>query len=99
MDALRRRLRDGAVGEAVADYGTLLPRSDAPGIPELPRRLLEGWTRRAVLASDDAELLWAWLGTPTGAEDLPAWKRFLAELPVDDGRRGLAAARLARLRG
>ncbi len=81
VDALRRRLRDGAVGEAVADYGTLLPRSDAPGITEL-RDELEGWTRRAVLAGDDAELLWAWLGTPAGAEDLPAWKRFLAELPV-----------------
>ena len=95
--ALRARLRDGRVAEALAGYGTVLPRSEAPGVAEL-RDELEGWARRAALAGDDAEILWSWLQTPAGAEDLQAWKRFLAELPATDGRRGLAAQRLARLR-
>ena len=95
--ALRAQLRDGRVAEALAGYGTVLPRSEAPGVAEL-RDELEGWARRAALAGDDAEILWSWLQTPAGAEDLQAWKRFLAELPATDGRRGLAAQRLARLR-
>ena len=91
-------LRQGRAPEAAARYrGPLLPRSEAPGIVELQREL-DGWIRRAVLAGDDSETLWSWLATSSGAEDLPAWKRFLANVPFDDGRRGLAAARLERLR-
>jgi hypothetical protein len=95
---VRRQLRDGRVDAALAGYrGQLLPRSEAPGIAEL-RDELEGWTRRAVLASDDVETRWSWLETTSGREDLQVWKLFLAGLPPEDGRRGLAAARLARLR-
>jgi hypothetical protein len=50
------------------------------------------------MSAEDPDALWSWLNTPPGAEDLPAWKRFLSNVPPDDGRRGLAAARLARLR-
>jgi hypothetical protein len=75
----------------------VLPRSEAPGIVELQREL-DGWIRRAVLAGDDSETLWNWLATSSGAEDLPAWKRFLASVPFEDGRSSLAAARLERLR-
>jgi hypothetical protein len=44
------------------------------------------------------EAMWSWLTTPSGHEDLQTWKRLLANLPAEDGRRGLAAARLERLR-
>ena len=91
-------LRQGRAPEAAARYrGPLLLRSEAPGIVELQREL-DGWIRRTVLAGNDPETLWSWLATSSGAEDLPAWKRFLASVPFEDGRRGLAAARLERLR-
>jgi hypothetical protein len=95
---LQALLRAGRARDAAARYrGRVLPRSEAPGIVDI-RDELEGWTRRAVMASDDIETLWSWLTTPSGEEDLPAWKRFLTNLPATDGRRGLAAARLERLR-
>jgi hypothetical protein len=95
---VRRLLEAGRVGDAVARYpGALLPRSEAPGVAEI-RQELDGWIRRSVMGAEDVEALWAWLGTPSGADDLSAWKRFLANLPYGDGRRGLAAARLERLR-
>jgi hypothetical protein len=91
-------LRDGEVAEAVGRYrGPVLPRSEAPGVADL-RDELDGWTRRAVMASDDLEALWTWLTTPSGENDIQAWKRFLSSVPPEDGRRGLAAARLERLR-
>jgi hypothetical protein len=91
-------LRDGEVAEAVSRYrGPVLPRSEAPGVADL-RDELDGWTRRAVMASDDLEALWTWLTTPSGEDDMQAWKRFLSSVPPEDGRRGLAAARLERLR-
>jgi transcriptional regulator of acetoin/glycerol metabolism len=95
---VQQLLRDGHPDEAVARYpGPLMPRSEAPGVMVL-REELDGWTRRAVMTNDDVEPLWSWLNTPSGDEDLHAWKRFLANLPHADGRRGLAAARLERLR-
>jgi hypothetical protein len=98
VTAVQQLLRDGRAADAAARYpGPLLPRSDAPGIVDL-RRELEGWLRRSLLAGDDVEALWSWLTTASGGEDVQAWKRFLANLPHEDGRRGLAAARLERLR-
>lgn len=95
---LRRLLSDSRTTEALGAYpGPLLPRSDAPGVIDL-RNEIDDWVRRSVMSADDPEALWRWLSTPSGAEDMPAWKRFLANLEADDGRRGLAAARLARLR-
>jgi hypothetical protein len=98
VGALRQRLLEGdARGAAALFEGPVLPRSEAPGVVEL-RDELDGWIRRTVMAAEDLEALWSWLNTPAGEEDLFAWKRFLSNLPAQDGRRGLAAARLVRLR-
>lgn len=50
------------------------------------------------MTADDCDALWAWVLTPGGAEDLPAWKRLLAGLEFTDPRRALAASRTAELR-
>jgi hypothetical protein len=95
---LTRLLEEGRVREAAELHGdVLLPRSEAPGVIAL-RDDLEGWTRRAVMTSDDAEALWAWARSRPGEGDLPAWVRFLSNVPYRDGRRALAAARVAELR-
>jgi hypothetical protein len=95
---LKRLLEDGRVREAAELHsGVLLPGSEAPGVVEL-RDELEGWTRHAVMTADDAEALWAWVSSPPGQGDLPAWVRFLSTVPYEDGRRALAAARVAGLR-
>ena len=91
-------LEEGRAEEAVSHYpGPMLPRSDAPGVVEL-RTELEGWMRRSVMTTDDVEPLWSWLHTPSGEDDAAAWRRFLAAVPYEDGRRGQAATRLERLR-
>jgi hypothetical protein len=95
---VQRLLRDGRVDDATALYrGPLLPRSDAPGVADL-RDELDDWTRRAAVTCDNAEALWNWLNTPSGQDDIPAWKRLLTIIPHNDGRRALAGARLDRLR-
>jgi hypothetical protein len=91
-------LRDGAVREAAEAYaGVLLPGSDAPGVVE-ERERLEGWLRQAVMTADDPDPLWAWVHTPSGCDDLQAWKRLLTHLEFRDPRRSLAAARVRSLR-
>lgn len=95
---VERLLRAGQPCEAAQRYtAPLLPRSEAPGVVET-REELDAWVRRAVLAAEDREALWAWLQSSSGRDDLPAWKRFLADLEFDDPRRALAASRLAHLR-
>jgi hypothetical protein len=95
---VQRRLRAGATLEAAQTYrAPLLPGSDAPGVVAL-RDELDGWMRRAVLADEDAETLWAWLESVSGHDDLAAWKRFLAAVDFSDPRRALAACRLEQLR-
>lgn len=95
---VERLLRDGRADDAAALYGgPLLPRSDAPGVVDL-RSELDDWMRRAALAADDSEAIWNWVNTSSGQDDIPAWKRLLTIIPHHDGRRALAAARLARLR-
>jgi len=92
-------LRAGAVREAAVRYaGPLLPTSDAPGIVR-ERDGLDGWLRQAVMTAEDPEALWAWVHTPSGDDDLAAWKRLLAHLEFRDPRRSRAAARVAQLRG
>ena len=89
--AARRALRSGQVAEALrACAGPLLPRSDAPEIRELRDELAAG-LRRAVLDSDDVELLAAFATHPLGADDLEAHDRLVEELP-----RTTPAARLRR---
>jgi hypothetical protein len=88
----------GAIREAAARYdGPLLPHSEAPGIVR-DREALDAWLRNAVMTADDEEALWAWVQCPSGRDDLPAWKRLLAELDFRDPRRSLAAAQVGSLR-
>ena len=95
---VRALLSQGAVADAASAYpGPLLPDSQAPGI-ERAREELDSWLRQAVVTSDDAEALWAWVRSPGGELDLLAWRRLLAALDYTDARRSLAAARTAALR-
>jgi hypothetical protein len=91
-------LANGRVRDAAERYpGPLLPSSEAPGVVR-ERERLEAWLRQAVMTDDDPEALWAWVQTPGGEGDLPAWKRLLTRLQFHDPRRSRAAARVGELR-
>jgi hypothetical protein len=91
-------LERGLVREAAERYQRpLLPNSEAPGVVRA-REALEGWLRHAVMTSDDAEALWAWVRSTSGRDDLAGWKRLLANLTYHDPRRSLAASRVRALR-
>jgi hypothetical protein len=95
---VRALLGRGAVVDAAAAYaGPLLPESTAPGIVRA-RDELDGWLRQAVITSEDADALWSWVRSPSGEDDLVAWRRLLAALEYTDARRSLAASRTATLR-
>ena len=99
-DATRVRslLSRGAARQAMESYGgSLLPRSQAPGVVR-ERDALDCWLRHAVMTADDDELLWMWVRSPSGCEDFGAWKRLVAHLGFRDPRRSLAAAQVALLR-
>ncbi|BCZ86837.1 hypothetical protein TthAA37_10350 [Thermus thermophilus] len=84
-------------GGALARYrGPLLPQSQAPGVETL-RAELEEALRRAVLAQGEVESLFL-LAERLG-EDLEVWEALLERLPLQDPRRPIAQARVARLRG
>jgi hypothetical protein len=88
----------GAVRAAAEHYaGPLLPHSEAPGVVR-ERDELDGWLRQAVMTADDDPALWAWVQSPSGRDDLPAWKRLLGRLEFEDPRRSLAAAHVGALR-
>jgi hypothetical protein len=98
LTLIRSLLDRGAIREAAEHYeGPLLPHSEAPGIVR-ERDALEAWLRHAVMTGEDAEALWAWVHTPSGRDDLPAWKRLLSKLDFSDPRRSLAAAQVGSLR-
>jgi hypothetical protein len=98
VERIRGLLAQGAVREAAERYqGKLLPHSWAPGVVRW-RDALDAWMRHAVMTADDRAALWAWLRSPSGSEDVLAWKRLLAHLSFHDPRRSLAAARLRSLR-
>jgi hypothetical protein len=91
-------LDHGDVREAAERYkGPLLPHSEAPGVVR-DREALDAWLRQAVITSDDVPTLWAWVQSPSGKDDLLAWKRLLAGLDYADPRRNLAAAQVGSLR-
>jgi hypothetical protein len=91
-------LAAGCAREAAERYpGPLLPSSEAPGVVR-ERERLDRWLRQAAMTDDDPEALWAWVQTPTGDDDLPAWKRLLTRLKFHDPRRARCAARLGELR-
>ena len=98
MRRIEALLAAGAVREAAEAYaGPLLPGSEAPGVVR-ERDRLDAWMHHAVMSSDDADALWAWVQSPPGADDRAAWKRLLGRLDFHDPRRSLCAARLAGLR-
>jgi hypothetical protein len=98
LGRVQELLRRGEVTRAAEEYqGPLLPRSQAPGVVR-ERDALERWMRHAVMTADDREALWAWLQSPAGRDDLPAWKALLAHLEYRDPRRSRAAARVGHLR-
>jgi hypothetical protein len=91
-------LRTGAVRRAAEEYpGPLLPGSEAPAIVHA-REQLDAWLRQAVMTANDSDALWAWVNSPTGSDDLGAWKRLLSGLEFRDPRRSLCAARVGDLR-
>jgi hypothetical protein len=91
-------LRTGAVREAAEQYpGPLLPDSEAPAIVDA-REQLDAWLRQAVMTSGDADAVWAWVNSPTGRDDVAAWKRLLSQLEFRDPRRSLCASRVGELR-
>ncbi|GAA1875310.1 GAF domain-containing protein [Pseudonocardia ailaonensis] len=94
---VRRALQDGRVAEALkACAGPLLPRSDAPEIRGV-RDELEVGLRRAVLESDDVELVHSFTTHRMGRDDLEAHELLVDLLPVGDPRRAVAESRVARL--
>ncbi len=95
---VRSLLEAGHLGEAVErHHAGILPQSEAPGVVR-EREQLGHWLRQAVLSSDDAEVLWSWLSSPAGEDDLIAWRRLLPKLAVRDARRPFALARTEALR-
>jgi len=98
IERVRALLGRNAVRDAAAAYpGPLLPASVAPGIVRA-REELDAWLRQAVITSGDHDALWAWVRSPSGEDDLLAWRRLLAALEYTDARRPLAVARMAALR-
>jgi hypothetical protein len=86
------------VREAVEHYeAPMLPHSEAPGIVRA-REELDAWVRQAAMSAEGRDVLWAWVQCASGRDDLPAWKRLLADLEFRDPRRSLAAAHLQSLR-
>jgi hypothetical protein len=92
-DALRRGEVSVALGHAA---GTVLPRSEAPGVTEI-RRQLDAALREAVLEDAGIEDLWGYLGRPEAAGDLELWMTALKMLPAQSPRRSLAVSTVERL--
>ncbi|MFD3613400.1 GAF domain-containing protein [Streptomyces atroolivaceus] len=94
FDTVARRLESGAVAAALGAYaGPLLPRSQAPAVVRLRRRIA-GQLRAALIARGDPGLLADWAYSPWGAEDLPVWRALAAAAPPDRRAALLARARV-----
>ncbi|MCZ2846463.1 GAF domain-containing protein [Modestobacter sp. VKM Ac-2978] len=92
-----RALAARHVGAALsACRGPVLPRSEAPTIRQLSDELTAG-LRRAVLATDDPELLHTFSTHPLGEHDGAVHDRLAELLPPADPRSAAVAARRARL--
>ncbi|MEU9094258.1 GAF domain-containing protein [Streptomyces sp. NPDC087901] len=93
FDAVVRRLESGAVAAALGNYaGPLLPRSQAPAVVRLRRRII-GQLRAALIARGDPGLLADWAYSPWGADDLPVWRALAAAAPPERRAALLARAR------
>ncbi|MFH8760521.1 GAF domain-containing protein [Streptomyces atroolivaceus] len=93
FDTVARRLESGAVAAALGAYaGPPLPRSQAPAVVRLRRRIA-GQLRAALIARGDPGLLADWAYSPWGAEDLPVWRALAAAAPPERRAALLARAR------
>jgi tetratricopeptide (TPR) repeat protein len=89
-------LNRGEVGAALAAYkGVLLPQSEAPGIEEL-RHELEEELRRAVMTSNNPDLLFAL--SSLLPDDLELLEQLVGLLPHTDWRSSVVLSRTERLR-
>jgi hypothetical protein len=87
----------GRLAEALDRYaGPLLPGSEVPLVQEARQRLDDG-LREAILASGAPALIEAWLGNPSGEDDVEACRALVARLGDEDLRRPAAISRLRRL--
>ncbi|MBS1890711.1 MAG: GAF domain-containing protein [Actinobacteria bacterium] len=92
-------IRRGRTREAFERYpGPMLPFSEAPAIVEA-REALDHSLREAVLASADLDLMYAWLQSPAGRDDLDVCRHLATDLPRADPRRAATLSRLRRLSG
>lgn len=99
VNRVERLVREERVSEAVRAYaGPLLPHSDVPRVVELRDRI-DDQVRAAILASGEADLLEAWLRTPTGRDDFEASRMLAVSLPRTDPRRAAERSRIRRLAG
>lgn len=97
VDLVRKALARRDLGTALTYYnGPLLSRSEAPAL-RAERDELDATLRAAVLESADADLIWQFAQTSTGANDLEVYERLEAALALDDPRRPTAVVRRLRL--
>jgi len=95
--SLRTALRDRDTRTALATaHAPLLTRSEAPAVREV-RDELGAALRRAVLGRRDTEALWQYGQRHPGRDDIEVFERLAAELPAQDPRQPVAAARLSAL--
>jgi hypothetical protein len=95
---VERSIEEGQGSSALDHYpGSLLPRSDAPGVAEL-RRGLDAGVRATVIRSSDDILLKHWLESPAGRDDLPGLELLLHRRPGDPTL-AMLGRHAARLRG
>ncbi|MGW0734846.1 GAF domain-containing protein [Streptomyces sp. NPDC002851] len=90
---VERRVAAGGTASAMSAYaGPLLPRSTAPEVVRMRRRL-EQSLRTALIERGDPQLLADWAHSPWGGEDLDVWQALVAVMPEGAPERAPAEAR------
>lgn len=96
---IERLVEDDLLSLALARYpGSVLPRSEVPGVTEVRERL-DYLIRSRLLACGDPVLLAQWIQTPDGQHDVAACRALVALLDPEDIRRPAALSRVRRLTG
>lgn len=94
---IQRLVEDDLLSLALARYpGSVLPRSEVPGVTEVRERL-DHLLRSRLLGSNDASLLAQWVQTPDGRHDVAACRALVSLLDPEDVRRPAALSRVRRL--
>lgn len=92
VEHVERLLHGGDLAGAVQAYtGPLLPASESPRIVEL-RDQLHHELRAALLAGEDPQALYQWIGAPHGEHDAPVARRLTALIDERDPRHATAVA-------